>query len=85
MGSYKRTKAKHSFGVLKLWVFLVLSLSIRGLFEYLFYTKLSIREFPVSSLQTAQPHVIHDHNKLIYLNKSNDLLSFSQAQRQNPM
>ena len=43
------------------------------------------REFPVPSLQTAQPHVIPDHNKLIYLNKNNDLLSFLQPQQQNPM
>lgn len=37
------------------------------------------------SLQTVQPHVIPDHNKLIYLNKNNDLLSFCQTQQQNPM
>lgn len=30
------------------------------------------------SLQMAQPYVIPDHNKLIYLNKNNDLLSFLQ-------
>lgn len=37
------------------------------------------------SLQTAQPHVIPAHNKLIYLNKNNDLLSLLQPQQQNPM
>lgn len=42
-------------------------------------------EFPMPSLQMAQPRVIPDHNKLIYLNKNNDLLSFLQPQQQNPM